>query len=76
MPKVDIGHLLGELCTRLGYCLPPDEQGRLIADPPRDVDRFTDAVLRAEGRDPSLVDKHERSSVRALVARHFADAAP
>ncbi len=37
MPGMDVGHLLYELCTRLGYCLPPDAQARLIADPPPDV---------------------------------------
>jgi hypothetical protein len=73
---MDVGHLLYELCTRLGYCLPPDAQARLIADPPPDVGSFTDAVFRAEGINPSLVDRSTWSAVRSLVARHFADAEP
>lgn len=71
---MDVGHLLYELCTRLGYCLPADAQARLIANPPPDVGGFTDAVVRAKGINPSLVDRSAWSAVWSLVARHFADA--
>lgn len=49
---MDVGHLLYELCTKLGYCLPPDDQARIVAAPPADVDSFTDELLRVEGFDP------------------------
>jgi hypothetical protein len=68
---VDVGHLLYELCTKLGYCLPPDDQARIMASPPPDIDSFTDEVFRVEGLDPA-VDKRERRKVRDLVSRHFA----
>jgi hypothetical protein len=71
---VDVGHLLYELCTQLGYCVPQDENRRLIADPPPTVDAFTDEVLRVEGLDPDLMPPGERLAVRDLVARHFDNA--
>ena len=54
-----VGALLSELCVRYGYCLPPDAQNELLAEPPRDEGSFIEAVLRAEGRDPMLVDTSE-----------------
>jgi hypothetical protein len=71
---VDVGHLLYELCTKLGYCLPADEESRLVEAPPTDIDSFTDAVIRVEGLDPAAMDKRRRQEVRDRVARHFGDA--
>ncbi len=71
---VDVGHLLYELCTKLGYCLPPDEQRRLIEQPPMDPERFTEEVFRAEGIEPALVRRREHQAVLALVTRYFAEA--
>ncbi len=68
---VDIAYLLYEACTKLGYCLPPNEQRRLIERSHDDVDSFTDAVLRAEGLDPTLEDREQRKALLKLVARHF-----
>jgi hypothetical protein len=50
---------LGELCTKLGYCLPPDDQEAILSNPPTDADAFVNAVLIAEGRDPNLMTKQE-----------------
>ena len=64
--------LLAELCVALGFCLPPDEQARLRASAPADVDEFTDALIRAEGLDPHTdIPRHLRRDVRARVAEHF-----
>ena len=69
-PQVEA--LLYELCAVLGFCLPPDEQARLRASPPTEVDAFTDAVIRAEGLDPSAdIPLHLHRDVRARVAEHF-----
>jgi hypothetical protein len=70
-PPPNVEFLLDELCSGLGFCLPPDARVRLQESPPRDVDAFTDAVLVAEGFDPLYVDKGLRSAVRDMVARHF-----
>lgn len=67
----DVPHLLFELCTKLGHCLPLVEQASLIADPPSDPEAFTDAVLRAEGLDPDLIGRSARRPVLDLVTRHF-----
>jgi hypothetical protein len=63
--------LLSELCTRLGFCLPPDAQRRLRENPPADVLGFTDAVFIAEGMDPSTADRKLHRQVRAVVAEAF-----
>ena len=62
--------LLYELCVKLGFCLPPQDQSRLQAAPPVDVDSFTDAVFEAEGMDPDL-DGQLRRRVRETVERHM-----
>ena len=66
--------LLYELCVVLGFCLPPDEQARLLESPPTEVDAFTDAVIRAEGLDPYAIPRHLRRDVRGRVVKHFRDA--
>jgi len=58
---------LGELCAKLGYCLPPDDQEAILSNPPPDADAFVDAVLIAEGRDPNLMTKQERRPMLDIV---------
>jgi hypothetical protein len=43
---------LYELCLKYGYCLPPDAQDRLLANPPPTSEAFAEALLLAEGLDP------------------------
>jgi hypothetical protein len=75
MTSAQIEALLYELCSVLGFCLPPDAHERLKSEPPADVDDFTDAVIRAEGLDPYAdIPLHLRRDVRASVAKHFSDA--
>jgi hypothetical protein len=59
--------LLDDLCRTYGYCLPPDEQEALLANPPQDVDAFVDAVLVAEGEDPALYDKRMRLELSDVI---------
>jgi len=68
-PKTRVEALLTELCTRYGYCLAPEDEAALVADPPQDVDRFLDAVLLAEGLDPDLFDKGRRRELSEVVRR-------
>jgi hypothetical protein len=70
---VDVTKLLDDLCVQLGYCLPPDDQARLISDPPASVDAFTDAVIRAEGLDPMLIASDQRQQVWRMVAAAFGE---
>jgi hypothetical protein len=71
LSEAAVDRLLNDLCVRLGFCLPPADRERLIADPPGDVDAFTDAVMDAEGLGGFSGDSH-RTSVGALVAAAFA----
>lgn len=66
-----VDKLLGVLCVRLGFCLPPDDWNRLMAEPPPDVGDFTDRVFEAEGLDPERADLRLWRQVRDVVAEHF-----
>ena len=66
--------LLDSLCVDLGFCLTPDEQAKLCAAPPADVQAFTDAVIRAEGLDPLLADRKLHRAVSDNVAKAYAKA--
>jgi hypothetical protein len=61
--------LLHELCVAHGYCLPPEEQARILAAPPDQPEAFADAVLRAEGLDPGLCDGQQRRRLIEVVER-------
>jgi hypothetical protein len=67
-PEVD--QLLGELCTRLGFCSATDECTKMLQSSPLTIDEFTDAVLAGEGCDtrPDYIHKQ----VRSLVADYYA----
>ena len=60
---------LEELCVKFGYCLSPDDQQGILNSSPIDADAFVDAVLTAEGRNPSLVTKQERRPMVETVTR-------
>lgn len=75
MPPEKIETLLRELCVDLGFCLPPDAEARLKSEPPVDAQEFADAVIRAEGLEPSAdIPLHLRRDVRDRVAKHFREA--
>ena len=65
-----IVYLLGELCSRFGFCLSPDQYDGLVATPPSDAESFTEAVFRAEGLGPDSEPKLWRQAYE-LVARTF-----
>lgn len=60
---------LTELCSTLGYCIPPDERDAILRTPPPDAEAFVDAVLVAEGRDLNIVLKQERGPMLDIVNR-------
>lgn len=66
-----VGRLLDDLCTKLGFCLPPADRFKLQRDPPRDVRAFTDAVFLAEGLDVERAGLQLYRQVRDLVAAAF-----
>ena len=65
----DVPALLDELCVKLGLCLDPDSRARISISPPKDLDAFENAVLRAEGLDPLQTDRRLRHDLRECIAR-------
>jgi hypothetical protein len=65
-----VSRLLETLCVELGFCLSPIEQQRLLANPPADIDAFTQAVFAAEGMDQRLHRQLYRQ-VRERLAQAF-----
>ncbi len=50
--ELELRILLNELCVDLGFCIPADDQTRIVTAEHWNVDEFTNAVLRAEGFNP------------------------
>jgi hypothetical protein len=72
-PRTRVEALLVELCSKHGYCLPPDARTALTVDPPCEVDAFVDAVLAAEGLSPDTCDRATRRTLRAVVRGWLVD---
>jgi hypothetical protein len=49
--------VLGILCVKYGFCIPPLWHARLRDCPPHSVAKFTDTVFHAEGLDPRTADR-------------------
>ena len=56
--------VLGTLCVKYGFCLPPLWHARLRDCPPTSIAKFTDTVFHAEGLDPRMAD---RSMYKAML---------
>jgi hypothetical protein len=63
--------VLGILCTKYGFCLPPLWDARLTKNPPNSVAKFTDTVIRAEGLNPSAVETSLYQAMYAEVQQAF-----
>jgi hypothetical protein len=70
--RTEVERLLDQLCTDLGFCLPPNEYARLQSLLPLSIDAFIDQVFMAEGLEPQ-VKTELRRQVRERVARRFAE---
>lgn len=71
LTQTEAERLLDELSLEFGFRLPIHERQLLVADPPDDVARFTDAVFIAEGLSPSTADRRQYERVRDAVAKTF-----
>ena len=58
---------LDELCVTFGYCVPPDAAQAILARPHADADAFLDAVIAAEGLDPTLMSRTVRRPMLEVV---------
>jgi len=72
-PVTRVEALLEELCLRYGYCLPREKRDAILAELPVDAQAFVEAVLVAEGRDPSLVDEPHRKALAEVVEQWLSD---
>jgi hypothetical protein len=71
LTRAETESLLSKLCIELGFCLPPEDDARLIESPPDTVEAFTDAVFIAEGLNPEYAERHLYRQVRDKVAEAF-----
>ena len=58
---------LDELCIKYGYCGASQNADAFFANAPDDADAFADAVLAAEGIEPTLADKEGRRQVHEVI---------
>lgn len=56
-----IENLLLELCTKQGFCLPPEQQDRIASLGAWDAESFAKDVVASEGLNPEYETKHVRS---------------
>lgn len=63
--------LLGVLCVKYGFCVPPLWHARLERNPPHSIDKFLDTVFRAEGLDPIAADSGMYKAMREEVRLAF-----
>ena len=70
LDQKEVYYLLKELCEELGFCLPPMDNQRLMAHPPKDVPTFVQAVFLAEGLEP-VEGSELYQKVEAKIAKAF-----
>jgi hypothetical protein len=63
--------VLGTLCVKYGFCLPPLWYARLCNCPPRSIAKFTDTVFHAEGLDPRTADRSMYNAMLEVVRAGF-----
>jgi hypothetical protein len=71
LTPVEVQCLLDKLCVEAGFCLPPQEQENLRANPPDNPIAFTNAVLLAEGLKPELAERRVYHGVLDAVANFW-----
>jgi len=63
--------LLDKLCVDAGFCLSPEEKGKLQANPPADPIAFTNAVFLADGLKPELAERRLYRGVHDTVVKFW-----
>jgi len=57
----DIDNLLGELCEKMGFCLPPKEHDRIASLGSWEAQSFAKDVVASEGLNSEYETKHVRN---------------
>lgn len=63
--------VLSRLCIDLGFCLPFDRENEILNNPPDSVDKFAEAVIRAEGLNHEHIERGLYREVRDVIAEAF-----
>jgi hypothetical protein len=71
LTPIEVQSLLDKLCVDAGFCLPPQEQEKLRADPPANPIAFTNAVFLAEGLKPELAERRLYRGVYDTVVKFW-----
>jgi len=71
MTRTGLEKILDRSCGQFGYCLDGNAQARIAESPPESPKLLVDAVIRGDGRDPDLVDRHMHRQMRDLVAEDW-----
>ena len=71
MNSSELTYLLDDLCSRHGFCLPPDRRASFLANPPDSVEGFVAEVIRAERLSASALDKTVLRDLHASVTAAF-----
>lgn len=71
LTALQVRRLLDKLCSKQGFCLPPEAVEALANNPPEEVLAFTDEIFRGEGLDPFRADSAIYRGVRDVVAAAF-----
>mgnify|MGYP004451491539 FL=1 len=70
MADADHEAMFAELCVKLGICLHPKGQARVIAALPNGYDAAMRAVFAAEGTDPGSIPGDLKRAVRDCIKAH------
>jgi hypothetical protein len=70
MADPDYEAMFAELCVKLGICLHPKGQARVIAALPKGYDAAMRAVFAAEGTDPGSIPGDLKRAVRDCLKAH------
>jgi hypothetical protein len=71
LTPLEVQWLLDKLCVEAGFCLPPQEQEKLRANPPANPIAFTNAVFLAEGLKPELAERRLYRGVHDAVVNFW-----
>lgn len=72
--KSSIEKLLSELCVDWGFCIPPDDEIRLLDSQYLEADDFARAILVAEGMNPDY-EINWRRRIRRMFTDRFGSSA-
>ena len=62
---------LSELCGGFGYIVPGEARDSIFANPPADAEAFLDAVIAADGNDPTLKHPYSKQDPELAIVNDW-----